>query len=263
MEHTLSRGRVTENTQEQTQSRNSHRLGAHSWYKELNQEHTKIKGTVAPESKHRAVIYTDQEHKHTTMNQSRSTLIVEARWQGTPEIKPRAGADIDWEHTISTRNQKKQEHSENRRQQRTPQSRSHRFSAHNWHEEPKQKHTESRGTVAGNTQEQSQSRSILIAGGTKAGAHPCTVHLSVVAHGFQEHTVKRNYSWNKTIHSGVCALHTAGLILYSVTSLITVSFVLSLANLLKNCHSKYSVKMLQSMNGIFVNMKRMKILSYN
>jgi hypothetical protein len=77
---TESRGKGG-NTKEQTQSRISHRLSAHSYHKEPKQEHTESRSHESSESKPRAGGYADKEHTHSTRNQSRSTLSIKAPWK--------------------------------------------------------------------------------------------------------------------------------------------------------------------------------------
>ncbi len=125
-----------------------------------------------------------------------------------------------------------------------------------WHEEQKQKHTESRGTGQGTQssnleQEVTQIRSTLIAGGTKAcrSTSECSS-----TYGFQEHPLKGPIYRTKPYIQE-----------YAHWTQLDSSFVLFLLWSLYHCliACKYSVKIMQRMNGIFVNMKRMKILSYN
>jgi hypothetical protein len=98
-----------------------------------------------------------------------------------------------------------------------------------------------------------------MAGRTKAGAHPCTVHLSVVAHMDSKNTpLKKPIYRTKPYIQYIQYIQSMHIGHNWTHPLFCFYFDHCIIGLIA---CKYSVKMMQSMNGVFVNMKRMKILS--
>ncbi len=162
-------------------------------------------------------------------NQRRSTLRVEALWQGTPKSKLRAEAHTDYEHALGTGNQSRSTLWVEAEWKGTPKTKP-RAGAYSKHEEPKQEH-------------------IVY----------CTVHLSVVAHmdsrntPLKEPIIRTKQYIQDYAQKAHCTQLDSSFISFLLWSLYQWFHSVKIYRK-KGCYRKYLVKLLQSIKTVFVNM---------